>query len=655
MELNNFKCFRHKEIGFSSDITTISGRNGVGKTTIADAILWCLFGKNTAGQSDFNLKTHDENGIPIPNLDHSVELVIECDNVQYNIKRTLKETWVKKRGSDEQVFKNNTTEYLINGETMTATDYKKHISRIVDEDVFRAITNPIYFPSLKWQAQREFLMKMVGNVQPEAFATDADLKNLVDYLNNSGEDIIAYRKHLSYQIKQIKDKLDKIPVRLEEQHKALPEKTDWEAAAEQHATLSSQQEQLSQKIVTIRSGNGGDVLREQIRSEIRVTQRRMDEIENDIRTVVRQRQDEKNRLISEESRKFNNLLNTQRDFEMSVQSLSALAERCKTTAEDNFLKEQKYIRSKWPETQVPFSDDDARCSLCGQILPPDMIEHAREQFNIRKAELRKELTSRAEAAKQLLADASKEAESYLSKKEQDEKNLDEVKQSINEVFAQKARLEKTPVKTVEEHLSEDTEYNSLKEKLVEQQKRLQSVGIDEDSVRQLEELDKQKAQNEDAIRKLQEIIATKAQYDRIIALIEDIESEQKALVSQLSELERKEDIARRYQDKQNTILESRINENFSLVKWHMFRTVNNGGDPFQEPYCECYVDGVAYHDGLNQAARLNAGLDIINTLCRHYNVAAPIVLDNSESTINILPTIGQQIRLQVADTDLQII
>jgi hypothetical protein len=87
----------------------------------------------------------------------------------------------------------------------------------------------------------------------------------------------------------------------------------------------------------------------------------------------------------------------------------------------------------------------------------------------------------------------------------------------------------------------------------------------------------------------------------------------------------------------------------------MFRTVNNGGDPFDEPYCECYVNGVAYHDGLNQAARLNAGLDIINALSAHYNVSAPIVLDNSESTINIISTIGQQIRLQVADTDFQLV
>ena len=81
LELTNFKCFRHKEISFDQDVTTIRGRNGVGKTTIADAILWTLFGKNAAGQSTFDLKTHDADGKPIPNLDHSVEMVLHIDTI----------------------------------------------------------------------------------------------------------------------------------------------------------------------------------------------------------------------------------------------------------------------------------------------------------------------------------------------------------------------------------------------------------------------------------------------------------------------------------------------------------------------------------------------------------------------------------------------
>ena len=135
----------------------------------------------------------------------------------------------------------------------------------------------------------------------------------------------------------------------------------------------------------------------------------------------------------------------------------------------------------------------------------------------------------------------------------------------------------------------------------------------------------------------------------------NIKEEQKDLVKQLSELEKKEDIARQYQFRQNQLLEERINKHFSLVQWKLFRTVNNGGDSFEEPFCECYVNGIPYHAGLNQACRLNAGLDICEALCRFYKVSAPIVIDNAESNLNIYQTTGQQVRLEVFDSDLQLI
>ena len=662
LELTNFKCFSHREFTFDSDVTTVRGRNGVGKTTISDAILWCLFGKNTQGQSDFDLKTHDANGFPIPHLDHSVEILLRVGGgsvatKEVTLRRTLRETWVKKRGSDEQVFKNNTTEYMVNGNTMTAADYKKYIYDMVSESLFRTITNPQYFPSLKWQEQRTFLTQMVGSIEPEVIANSDELVALVHQLDDSNDDIISYRKHLSYQIKQIKDKLDKIPVRLEEQNKALPERLDWDALQAQYTAVEQQSQEVSEKIIAIKSGNGGDVLREQIQEEMKFVQRKLDSFEVAIRTNVRQLQTAKDERVNALSRQFNQLVSTQRDLEASIPSFDKLAKQCRDNANEIFKKEQEYIRSEWPKTQVSFDSygEDARCALCGQLLPPEQIDAAREKFNTRRAELRKELNERAAAAKQLLADAETEAKKYEAEKAEAEKRLADIKEQINTIFVEKAKAEKEEIKSFDDCLADNTEYqNCLKEK-AELQSKLDSVGISDDDVSRLADLEAQKVQYTATLQQLTTQLASKEQYSRIITLIDGINEEQKSLVSQLSELERREDIARQYQDRQNAILEQRVNEHFQIVRWRMFRTVNNGGEPFQEPYCECYVDGMAYHDGLNQAARLNAGLDIINALCIHYSVSAPIVLDNAESTINILPTVGQQIRLQVADTDLQLL
>lgn len=669
LELTNFKCFKHKEITFNGDVTTIKGRNGVGKTTIADAILWCLFGKNTQGQADFDLKTHDENGKPIPNLDHSVEMRLFVGDgtslsgegsanlkvAWITIKRTLKETWIKKRGSDEQVFKNNTTEYLVNGDSYTAADYKKYIASLISEDVFKCITNPSYFPSLKWQEQRQFLTKLAGEINSKEIADSVELSSFATYLETQNEDVITHRKHLSYQIKQIKDKLEKIPVRLEEQNKALPESVDYDAVQMDIEQAQRNIKEVDEKILAIKSGNGGDLARNEIRNNIKDIQSIIDKIEETETKAYRLRQQDHDNNVYELSRKFNQLVSNQRDLESKIQSMDVLAKRCRETAEKTFKDEQADIRAKWPQTQAKFDiEKDGICPMCGQILPDEKLENVKEMFNIQVSNLKQQLTERAAKAKQLLADAEQEAKNYEDQKSDADKMLAETKEEINRVFSEKAKLEREPVISYEQELAYNKQYNELLKSREDLKKRLDSAGLNEEDEKHLASLEAMRVEYVDVLQQLNTKLATKAQYDKVQSLIAGIEQEQKDLVTQLSELERKEDIARRYQDRQNQILESRINEHFSLVKWKMFRTVNNGGDPFDEPFCECYVDGVAYHDGLNQAARLNAGLDIINTLCKHYNVSAPIVLDNAESTINIIPTIGQQIRLFVSDCDLTV-
>lgn len=674
LTLTNFKCFRSKEITFDSDVTTIKGRNGVGKTTIADAILWCLFGKNSEGKSDFDLKTHDVNGKVIPNLDHSVEMELhiytpatmvtdgrEYDKEQYitiTLKRTLKETWIKKRGSEELVFKNNTTEYLINGDDTKAADYKKYIAQLVDEEVFKAITSPTYFPSLKWQVQREFLTKMVdmSDVAPTKEELESALSEIAP-----NQTLIDYRKHLSYQIKGIKDKLDRIPIRLEEQNKALPEQLDWESLTFELDKAKKELDEVDKKILTIKSGNSDDVKRSEIRDEIKKVQFELDAIEVQVRAFVRSEQSSKDDKVAELSRKFNELLNNQKDIELATQSLEKMKARCDETLE-KCEKDAQDIRTEWAHNnsrKFVFHENYKVCPRCGQYLPEDQIEEKRkkaeENLNADKARIKTELTEKAEKVKVLRADAEKQIEDLKTKNEELEKNLAEVKEAINNVFSEKAKAEKVVVKTIEQCLEEDEGYQQLLKKKDELQQKLETSTTSEEDKKTLEELVVRKCVLNEGIDTINRQLATRDQRLKILALIDGINEEQKDLVRQLSELERKEDVARKYQDRQNAILEERINEHFKLVQWKMFRTVNNGGDPFDEPYCECYVDGVAYHDGLNQAARLNAGLDIIRTLCKHYNVSAPIVIDNSESNLDILQTESQQIRLEVFNSDLQIV
>lgn len=660
LSLTNFKCFKSKEFQFGENIVTIQGRNGAGKTTIFDAILFCLFGKNSKDQTKFDIKTHDENGKPIPHLDHSVELILnvstEPDSVGRIIilKHSVKEKWTKKRGSVEEVFSGDTHEYFVDGELYTAADYKKYIASLIDEQTFRILTNPSYFPSLKWQEQRDILTKMVGSIEPEVIANTEDLVELVHRLDETGEDIIAYRKHISYQIKKIKEQLDKVPVRLEEQNKALPEKLDWEELEKNKTTSATNLNEIDSKISQLMQGNGADIKRSEIRRQISATTVAIDKLKLEANRQANEAMVAHNQKVSGYSIKFSEALNNQKLMEQTILADNRLIKRCK---EIDFEAELQKLRDQWPSKHFEIDPNLQFCPTCGQVIPSDQWEEKkkemREKFNLQREAKIKDLNERAAIIKKDMAESAEEQKRLEQKLADDQAKLEEIKQNINDIFAEKAKVEKEHVITADEILANDSTYTSLNEQLGQLKIGLDSVTDSNEDEEVLIDLKAKRALEYQNFNDIQQQLATKVQYEKVLSLIDGIKAEEKDLVKQLSELERKEDVARQYEDRQNEILESRVNEHFKITRWKMFRTVVNGGDSYNEPYCECYdLAGTAYHDGLNQAAMLNIGLDIINTMCRIYNVSAPIIIDQSESTLDILPTVGQQIRLAVFDCDL---
>ena len=95
------------------------------------------------------------------------------------------------------------------------------------------------------------------------------------------------------------------------------------------------------------------------------------------------------------------------------------------------------------------------------------------------------------------------------------------------------------------------------------------------------------------------------------------------------------------------LLSEEINSHFEYAKFKLFDVQINGGIA---ECCEVTYKGVPYSD-LNNASRINIGLDIINTLCKLNDRFAPIIVDNSESVTNIMPTTSQMICLVVSGED----
>ncbi|HSW76833.1 MAG TPA: AAA family ATPase, partial [Candidatus Saccharimonadales bacterium] len=59
LELQQFRCFLDKTLHFSSPITLITGNNGVGKTSIVEAINYLCYFKSFRSHSVTDLMYHN--------------------------------------------------------------------------------------------------------------------------------------------------------------------------------------------------------------------------------------------------------------------------------------------------------------------------------------------------------------------------------------------------------------------------------------------------------------------------------------------------------------------------------------------------------------------------------------------------------------------
>jgi len=214
--LTNFKGIRSLEINANGEDFTVRGKNGVGKTTIADAVTWLLFGKDTMDRQEgnFGIKTKI-GGKVLHNLEHTVEADYIVKGHAVTLKRAYKEKWTKQRGSNVESFTGHTTEYFINDVPKSQKEYQGYIASIIDEKVFKLLTNPLYFNDiLKVDERRKILIDLAGDIPDSEVMSTMGLDKLEKMLNNYSFDEI--KKMAAEKKKKINKQLEQIPARIDE-------------------------------------------------------------------------------------------------------------------------------------------------------------------------------------------------------------------------------------------------------------------------------------------------------------------------------------------------------------------------------------------------------------------------------------------------------
>jgi len=193
ISLRNFRGVQQFELHDVPNVLNIYGRNGSGKTSIYDAWLWLLFGKDHEGRSDHELKPKGTSRVNV-----EVEAVILIDDKTTKLKRVYREEWVKPRGENEEVFKGNTTDYSINDVGVKKSEYDLAVAGICEETVFKTITNPHYFTSLKKEQQREILFSLIPEITDEQIALQkSEFSELLNAITGVSKAAATWTKEVS--------------------------------------------------------------------------------------------------------------------------------------------------------------------------------------------------------------------------------------------------------------------------------------------------------------------------------------------------------------------------------------------------------------------------------------------------------------------------
>lgn len=655
LTIKNFKGVKDITIEFNGTITEILGANHTGKTTTADAIHWVLFGKNSDGATVFGIDPKDEHNNIIHHLENSVELVMTADDRELTLMKVRRENWIKPKSHDEEVLDSHSTDCYIDGDKYTIKDYTAKIAELIPEAMFRAITNPAYFPSLKADDQRLLLVKMVGERSLEEVAKGSEqFEEFEELLKKmGGQDLKEYRQHLSYRMKELKKDIDAIPVRIEENNDAL-QKIDTKAnfdfirkrIEEIEKGIAQYDEQL--KDATAKLNIDFDERMDQ-RKKVLEARTRKQEAASTVEAKNRQAKMDHDNEVAESQRSLNSIKREMEDTDSDIKDYTRRLEKLEKKMSE-FREDWQRVESEeftWEETE-----DKVTCPTCGQRLPEERIteirKNAEQQFERKHMAEQDELDNRAAELKKSKADITALLNSARDKKKQLEQQL-----TTAEEYANGAKMTEPTVLNVEDDEAwqkasrEEQEEQAKLDQMLERQSAANKSA--EDESKRIEESKQQLMKTRDSLR---DELAKEGQIERLKKRIKELGDKLVNLNQQLTNLEQEDACAESLEHATIEDLETRVNKLFKMVRFQMFATMLNGTT---KPTCVLTMHGVPYQD-LSNSEKINAGIDLINAMSKFNNTYAPIVVDNAESINEVLPSDSQQILLVVSrDPQLTII
>jgi len=631
IEIENFRGIKKFSATFGAD-NRIYGENGIGKTSIYDAFLWLLYGKDSSGRKDFELRPLDKDNQPIRGLTVSVQGILDFDGVKHTFRKEHHENIIKKQ------LRGYNTLCWIDDVPKKVSEYSEAINEIIPENTLKLLTDIYFFcGKMHWTERRKILLEMAGKIaQPSGY--DRLLSEL------KGRSIDDYKKTLIAQKKRYEAELAEIPPRIDELQRGLASyanaeppdrksieaerlkiKNSIDALAKKRAALLDQEKARQEKIDRLNALKLKRLEREA-------------ELKNDT-TGIQHLLDEKQKLdiaISDRKRAIHEVESAMQDCDAEIE-----AKKRKQASLQSVLQQ---IKTRYQEIKsIKIKVEDVTCPACGQPLPPDKIESIMAEHETKKKSQLFALAEEGNKTKKQIDDMQKEIDSIVEKRKALLDDLEKAQILFRE--AEEYRAERLPEidRQLQHRPQVDPRSDTIWKQLTHDIEALEK-DIGESVSSQLDKIEKERQSLE---RELEQVNIALLQYDRICAdtaRIKDLEAYEREISQSIASIDELLAEIDRYKAEQSALIEKSVNGLFKHVSFKMFKELLNGGF---EDCCEATLHGVPYND-LSTGEKILVGVDVINALSRYYDYQVVLFLDNSESLTFSIETDMQVIRL-IAD------
>lgn len=641
--LSNFQGVKSATFDFGGRDVSIYGDNATGKTTVFNAITWLLFGSASTGAKNYTPKTKSADG-DAHHLDHTAEAEFEMDDgTIVSLKKTFHEVYKKKRGAATEEFDGHSVDFFIDDVPTKEKDYTGYLNDLFGgAERMKMLTMPDYFAeTVSWDTRRKTLLEMCGDVtDADVINNSTDLTDLSTLLAKPGSKtgqmytVEEYKKIATERKKDINKQLTAIPARIDEANRAI---SDVRPRAEIEAELADINQKIENINATLTAGNATTAAITEIKNQIADANSRMASARNAY-----------SRLVSEMNKDKLDALSEARKEEIRLQSEIELTKKRITTQTSELeatKKRREVLLAAYNATKAEEWDVNSEiCPTCGRQLPEEQIAQLRADFNRNRSEKLEEINAqgRTEASTAMI----QEQEAALAGQQE---YLAEITEELRVASANVENISKT-LNTHEVPFEETPKYLEITAELSELRAKEALAGTDTTDAENSLKLSLSSLQDKQIAAQTE--LAQIEVNQKLAERIKELEAEEKQLGADYEEAERSIFLCEQFIKTKVDMLTERINEKFDGVRFRLFVEQQNGG--IKED-CEVMIPSaggrMVPYAFANNAARINAGLEIINALSEHWGISMPVVIDNAESVTKLTAIAAQTIRLVVSEAD----